>query len=309
MKQDENHHHEGHREHKHDQEPRSHQGGHEHGHRHKHEHGHGHKHGHKTHFHDPQHAAEFDKRSGMAGIRGALTDKMIEMMDLKGHELVLDVATGTGRVARPVSKHLTSGRIVGVDQALAMLDVGRVHEDPIPHYSQAAAEGASLPFKSNAFDCAFVSFSLHHFASPPAVVGEVLRVLKNAGAFFVLDPVINESKDSVDVALEAKVNQVFRRTHGPDFRFHTSNSIQRMLAKAGFQIARAQGVKHSFDQEGMEGVPTGPHWLEAAQELEIESPELAKRMKESYFTWHKHGDSVHIQGSFSYALIRAQKPA
>jgi len=308
MKRDENHHHEGHREHKHDQEPRSHEGGHEHGHRHKHEHGHAHEHGHKTHFHDPQHAAEFDKRSGMAGIRGALTEKMIETMDLKGHERVLDVATGTGRVARPTASHLTSGRIIGVDQALAMLDVGRAHEDPIPHYSQAAAEADSLPFKSNVFDCAFVSFSLHHFASPPAVVGEVLRVLKNGGIFVVLDPAINESKDAVDVALEAKVNQVFRRTHGPDFRFHTANSIQRMLTKAGFQIARAKVVKHSFDQEGMEGVPTGPHWLEAAEELEIESPELAERMKESYFTWHKHGGAVHIQGSFSYALIRAQKP-
>jgi len=305
MKRDQDHHHEGHGEQKHDREPRSHPGGHGH----KHEHGHAHEHGHKTHFHDPEHAAEFDKRSAMAGIRGALTEKLIEMMDLKGPERVLDLATGTGRVARPTAAHLTSGRIVGVDQALAMLDVGREHEDRIPRYSQAAAEAGSLPFKGNVFDCAFVSFSLHHFASPPAVVGEVLRVLKNGGNFFILDPIINEAKDAVDVALEAKVNQVFRRTHGPDFRFHTANSIQRMLTKAGFQIARAQVVKHSFDQEGMGGVPTGPHWLEAAQELEIESPELAQRMRESYFTWHKHGDAVHIQGSFSYALICAQRPA
>ncbi len=314
MKRNRNHHHEGHREHKHDQEPHSHQAG--HGHEHEpratstsHEHNHSHDHGHKTRFHDPQHAAEFDKRSAMAGIRGALTAKLIEMMDLKGHELVLDLATGTGRVARPAAAHLTSGRIVGVDQALAMLDVGRGHEDPIPSYSQAAAEAQALPFRPNVFDCAFVSFSLHHFASPPAVVSEVLRVLKNAGTFYILDPIINEAKDAVDVALEAKVNEVFRRTHGPDFRFHTANSIQRLLTKAGYQIANAKVIKHAFDQEGMEGVPTGRHWLEAAEELEIESPELAQRMQESYFTWHKHGDAVHIQGSFSYALISARKPA
>jgi ubiquinone/menaquinone biosynthesis C-methylase UbiE len=309
MKRDQDHHQEGHGEHKHDQGPRSHEGGHEHGHRHKHEHGHAHEHGHKTHFHDPQHAAEFDKRSAMAGIRGALTAKMIEMMDLKGPEQVLDLATGTGRVARPAAANLTSGRIVGVDQALAMLDVGRAHEDPIPCYSQAAADAQALPFRPNVFDCAFVSFSLHHFASPPAVVREVLRVLKNGGKFFILDPIINEAKDAVDVALEAKVNQVFRRTHGDDFRFHTANSIQRLLTKAGYQIAQVKVVKHSFDQEGMEGVPTGPHWLEAAEELESESPKLAERMKESYFTWHRHGDTVHIKGSFSYALICAQKPA
>ena len=91
------------------------------------EHGHSHGHEHKTRFHDPAHAAEFDRRSTMEGIRGSLTNKMIEMLSLSGNEWVLDVATGTGRVARPVSKRTKSGHIVGVDQALAMLDVGHQH--------------------------------------------------------------------------------------------------------------------------------------------------------------------------------------
>ena len=80
----------------------------------------------------------------MAGIRGSLTEKMIERLALNGDELVLDVATGTGRVARPLSKHIKSGRIVGVDQAFAMLDVGHQHKDPIPHYEQSAGETQAL---------------------------------------------------------------------------------------------------------------------------------------------------------------------
>ena len=42
-------------------------------------------------------------------------------------------------------------------------------------------------------------------------------MLKPSGRFVVLDPVIEESKDAIDVALEAKINQVFRRTHGEGF--------------------------------------------------------------------------------------------
>ena len=53
----------------------------------------------------------------MSGIRVSLTDKLIEMLTLKGEELVLDVATGTGRVARPLSKQIKGGKIIGVDQA------------------------------------------------------------------------------------------------------------------------------------------------------------------------------------------------
>jgi ubiquinone/menaquinone biosynthesis C-methylase UbiE len=289
-----------------------HQDAHSHGHEHDHEHGldhsHARSHDHKTRFHDPAHAAEFDQRT-LSGIRSSLTEKLIEMLALKDGELILDVATGTGRVARPLSKKMSGGKIVGVDQALAMLDVGHKHEDPILHYDQSAGEADKLPFKTNTFDRAFVSFSLHHFGNPAGVVGEVLRVLKNGGRFVILDPIIEEAKDSVDIALESKINQVFRRTHGDAFRYHTASSIQRLLTKAGYRVPRTNVLSYSFNQEGMDGIPTGRHWLEAALELEKESPELAERMKKNYFTWHAHGDHVHVKGSFSYALITGVKPA
>jgi ubiquinone/menaquinone biosynthesis C-methylase UbiE len=316
---DEHEHGQHHQSHEHDHEhehgrEHDHEHGHQHAHDHEHVHGHdhgpdhehGHSHGHKTHFHDPQHAAEFDRRT--SGIRADLAEKLAEMLVLQGDEQILDLATGTGRVARPVAKRLKGGRIIGVDQALAMLDVGHQHDDPIPTYYQSAGEAGALPFKSNSFDRAFVSFSLHHFGNSEGVVKEVLRVLKNGGRFVVLDPVIEDAKDSVDIALEAKINQVFRRTHGDDFRFHTASSIQRLLAKAGFRIPRTNVLSYSFNQEGMDGIPTGQHWLEVAEELEIKAPELAARLKKNYFTWHKHDDHVHVKGSFSYALICGVKP-
>ena len=290
-----------------DEESQGHDHGHGH-HEHGHHHGHDHSHQHsdRGRFNDPQHAAEFDRR--VSQVRNDLAEKLADMLALKGDEQILDLATGTGRVARPVAKRLKNGRVIGVDQALAMLDVGHQHEDAIPRYCQSAGEADALPFKSDCFDRCFVSFSLHHFRNPAGVVQEVLRVLKNGARFVVLDPVIEEAKDSVDVALEAKINQVFRRTHGEDFRFHTASSIQRLLSKAGFRVPRMNVVSYSFNQEGMDGVPTGRHWLEAAEELEKESPELAERMKKNYFTWHRHDDHIHVKGSFSYALICGVKP-
>jgi ubiquinone/menaquinone biosynthesis C-methylase UbiE len=285
----------------------AHDHGHSHGHRHEHGTGHGHRHEHKTHFHDPQHAAEFDRRTSR--IRDELSEKLADMLALNGDELILDVATGTGRVARPVARRLKTGRIIGIDQALAMLDVGHQHEDPVPRYFQSAGDADALPFKPNSFDRAFVSFSLHHFSNPTGVVQEVLRVLKNGGRFVVLDPIIEEAKDSVDIALETKINQVFRRTHGEGFRFHTMSSIQRLLTKAGYRVPRSNVLSYAFNQEGMDGVPTGRHWLEVVEELESEAPEVAERLKKNYFTWHRHDDHVHVKGSFSYALIGAVKPA
>src|SRR5262249_41344838 len=170
-------------DHSHENDPHGHDHVHDHEHGHTHEHGHeyGHAHGHKTHFHDPQHAAELDRRT--SGIRADLAEKLVEMLVLQGDERILDVATGTDRVARAVAKGLKGGKVIGVDQALAMLDVGHEHADPIPAYYQSAGEADAIPFKSKSFDRAFVSFSLHHFHNSEGAVKEVLRVLKNGGRF------------------------------------------------------------------------------------------------------------------------------
>ncbi|MGH7834617.1 MAG: class I SAM-dependent methyltransferase [Candidatus Binatia bacterium] len=274
----------------------------------KHDAGKSHGH-HKSRFHDPDHAAEFHRRSIASDMRTQMVDRLADMLGLKGDELVLDLATGTGRFARPLSTRLTSGRIIGIDQALAMLKVGHEQEEAIPCYSLIAGDAESLPFKTSVFDRAFVSFAFHHFCAPALVVREILRVLKEGGKFVVLDPVVHEAWDSVDRALEEKINQVFRRAHGEDFRFHTASSIRSHLTQAGFGIARSDLSKYSFDQDGMDGIPTGRHWLDAAEEIENQSPELAQRMREKYFVWERRGETVHVKGAFSYGLICAQKPA
>ena len=91
---------------------------------------------HKSRFHDHEHATEFDRRAAKSEIRADLEKRLADALALEGDEMVLDLATGTGRVARAVAKKLRGGRVVGVDEALAMLDVGHEHEEPIPGYSQ-----------------------------------------------------------------------------------------------------------------------------------------------------------------------------
>jgi ubiquinone/menaquinone biosynthesis C-methylase UbiE len=278
---------------------------------HKHDPGHKQEHSddartYKTRFHDPQHAADFDRRT--SEIRADLAEKLADMLTLAGDERILDVATGTGRIARPVAKRLKGGGVVGIDEAPAMLDVGHRHEEAIPGYTQCAGAADALPFAARSFDRAFVSFSIHHFGSPEGVVREVLRVLRNGGKFVVLEPVLKEPRDTIDAALEAAVNRVFRRTHGDAFRFQTASGLPRLLLKTGYRIGRATVATYSFHQQGMEGIPMGAHWLEVADELAAGPAEVRDRLQQSYFTSHQHGEAVHVSGTFAYGLIRAEKP-
>ncbi len=263
----------------------------------------------KSSFHDHEHALEFDQRAGRSDIRAKLGLHLIEGLQLEGHEWVLDIATGTGRFAKPVSERLKGGKVIGLDQALAMLSVARdmACRESLSGYFQAAGDAGVLPFRNGIFDRGFVAFSLHHFGQPALMVREARRVLKMGGRLAVLDPVVVESCDSLDQSIHEIVNRVFGRSHGGVFRFHSAEEIQELLKQEEFRMTRADVHRVSFDQDGMEGIPTGRHWLEAAEELERKPPEMKKRFEENYFQFWKSGDKTHVKGHFNFALICGEK--
>jgi ubiquinone/menaquinone biosynthesis C-methylase UbiE len=262
-----------------------------------------------TPFHDYQHALEFDQRAARSDARAMLGARLIDALALDGSQRILDIATGTGRFARMIARHLNGGKIVGLDEAPAMLRVAREQsaQDPIPGYFQVAQTAEALPFRDAVFDRAFVAMSLHHFAQPPLVVRETRRVLKPGGTLAVLDPVLLEERDPLDRSLHELINLTFRRAHGEAFRFHSANEIRNLLAAAGLRITRADLHALSFDQDSMDGIPTGRHWQEVAERVEGEAPELQARFEERYLSYRKTGDTVRIRGTLHFALVCGER--
>lgn len=52
-----------------------------------------------------------------------------------------------------------------------------------------------------------------------------------------------------------------------------------------------------------EGIPTGRHWLEAAEELKRESEPTRQRFRENYLASRREGETVRFRGSLSYGII------
>ena len=261
-------------------------------------------------FHDHAHAVEFDRRAAMSDIRGQLADRLIEAMELRGGETVLDVATGTGRFARPVSRHLPHGSVVGIDEALAMLRVSQGQDaDTIPRYGRIAATAERMPLREEICDRAWVAFSLHHFVSARDMVAEARRVLRPGGRLFILDPVILAADDALDAAVNGLINEVFQRSHGAGFRFFAMEEIRRLMTDGGLEIVGADRHTYTVVQDGIEGIPTGRHWIEVVDELETRPAELRDRFVERYFHYEKDGDRLHISGGFHYGLIAGEKQA
>jgi len=102
---------------------------------------------------------------------------------------VLDVATGTGLVARELAQR-HNVRIVGVDQSGPMVHRGMqaVRAEGLDgRISFVLGQAERLPFPDRYFDCVSVGFGLRNMTRKEAALAEMARVLKPGGRLVVLE--------------------------------------------------------------------------------------------------------------------------
>ena len=97
---------------------------------------------------------------------------------------VLDVATGTGLVAREAARITgDAGGVIGLDPSAGMLaEARRALGNPL---LQARAE--SIPLPDGSVDFISMGYALRHVADLPATFGEFLRVLRPGGRLLLLE--------------------------------------------------------------------------------------------------------------------------
>jgi ubiquinone/menaquinone biosynthesis C-methylase UbiE len=101
---------------------------------------------------------------------------------------ILDLGCGTGIATRQL--HEREAIIVGADIDQKMIEVAE--EDNICGIEYIVAPAESLPFKDRVFD-AVTAFSAFHWFTSKKALGEIRRVLKKDGFFFIVNK--NEAGD------------------------------------------------------------------------------------------------------------------
>lgn len=115
--------------------------------------------------------------------------KAINMLKNYQPQLILDIATGTGDFAIAASQ-IDGAKVIGIDISLGMLEVGRkkIEKKKLTDTIQLLqADSENLPFEDGKFDAAIVGFGVRNFESLNIGLGEIRRVLKPGGVFYVLE--------------------------------------------------------------------------------------------------------------------------
>lgn len=181
-------------------------------------------------------ATENYERYFVPAIGGPLAEELVAAAELRPGERVLDVACGTGVVARLAADRVgPSGSVAGADVNAGMLAVAarrRIVRTAI-QWHETAAEAMPLP--DAAFDVVLCQLALQFFRDQAAAVREMHRVLTPGGrtlasvpaptAFFeVFERGITQH---VAPAVGAFVRQVFS--------LHDERQLQNLFSDAGFR--------------------------------------------------------------------------
>lgn len=124
-------------------------------------------------------AAEIYEQFFVPALFGDWPEVVLAAADVRPGHRVLDVACGTGVLAREAERIVDgSGAVVGVDVNDGMLAVARSKSQGIT-WKKGAAE--SLPFDAESFDRVVCQFGLMFFEDRARAVSEMLRVVRPGG--------------------------------------------------------------------------------------------------------------------------------
>ena len=250
-------------------------------------------------------ALNMDHMMSHAQFNTMLFPEIMTLTAPQGNEMVLDVGTGSGQFAHALAHKVTEGTIIGIDDSDSMLRVGRekATKDNLFNYYPLKASAEDLLFRDSIFDLAFCVRALHHFDAPGKGLREIGRVLKKDGHLMLCEPL-----GPKDEKLRAALTEAFQAVH-PDHKFFSPEMIDEMLLSAGFQEIRGTEVALAFHQEGIGGVPMGPHYMEAYHMIRMrQDKDLLDRFNEQVLQVSEGpGGKIFIHGELKFLVSLQEK--
>ena len=194
-------------------------------------------------------APELFERYLVPVITAKWAEDLIDHAQPREGETVLDIACGTGIVARLAAKRMGRGLVTGLDLNTGMLAVAR----SVPTEGAAIIwiEGSALdlPFPADSFDKVFCQQGLQFFPDQRKALCEIYRVLKGGGraALSVYGPIERTpGANAFVLALDDVVGRDASRIKRGEHSFNAATQLEALLRDSGFNAVDIQTVEQTI---------------------------------------------------------------
>ena len=122
------------------------------------------------------------------GIHRIWKDKFIDWMNPCSGSKLIDVASGTGDIAKLFSKHNNNlSKITCIEPNSKMLEEGKKNLKRLKNINWFKAQAEKLPVKDNTYDYYSISYGIRNVTDINKTLKEAYRVLKPGGRFMCLE--------------------------------------------------------------------------------------------------------------------------
>jgi ubiquinone/menaquinone biosynthesis C-methylase UbiE len=195
-------------------------------------------------------APEVYERELVPAVFGVWAPVLVELAQPHPGERVIDVACGTGIVARLAAKRVgPTGAVVGVDLNPGMLSIARsVAGTGSIQWQEASAD--RLPFPDGSFSVVYCQLGLQFFADRAAALREMRRVSGSEGRLAIMVwRGIQESPGfaALAEALERHIGQAAATIMRAPFGLSDAGELESLVSTAGFQdvaVEQRNGTVH-----------------------------------------------------------------
>lgn len=183
-------------------------------------------------------AAENYQRYFVPTIATAVSADLMGAADIQPGERVLDVACGTGVIARLAAEQVgPGGTVVGVDVAPDMIEVASTI--PVPAkvtIEWREGDAQSLPLQDDSFDLVLCQMGLMFVGDKPAALSEIRRVLTPGGRLALNTPgTIQPPMEILDEGLARHISPDLAGFVRAVFSLNDPSVIDHLLHEAGFR--------------------------------------------------------------------------
>ena len=189
-----------------------------------------------------------------AGLHRLWKRYTIDQAAVRSGDVVLDLAGGTGDLARAFAKKVgPEGRVVLADINAAMLRQGRsrlVDAGVAGNVSIAQVDAQNLPFADDTFNCITIAFGLRNVTDKDAALRSMLRTLQPGGKAMILEfstpnPTIKPAYDLYSFKVLPTLGKLVAKDPesyqylAESIRMHPDQeTLKTMMEDAGFERCR-----------------------------------------------------------------------
>ncbi|HEY9159521.1 MAG TPA: methyltransferase domain-containing protein [Desulfomonilia bacterium] len=191
-----------------------------------------------------------------SSVQKAFGVELIEKMQLKGNESILDIGCGDGKLTEMIAERIPDGHVIGIDNSPDMISYAKETYSNIRNLKFMQVDAQKMLF-DDTFDIAFSNAALHWVKDHKALLAGVKKGLKPGGRILFQmggRGNVNEIMAAITETISLPEWKEYFKDTGSPYNFYGPDEYRMLLKHAGLEPVRMELIPKEMKFDSRDGL-------------------------------------------------------